>query len=516
MDNKGFRPAANRPIAGRSALRRIESLGNVKSSVFIDEKEAATTLRCTGSIPVKQSIEKEQEYTEADVRAPKDSFSRGAALLSAGTGHGAIESSVVGDAAIGCAAEDSTEYWSGGLDETARRQSAFRTARGGEVSVSEEALRRGAALLSAGTGHGAIDSSVVRDVAIGCAAEASTQYRSGGLDETARRQSSFRTARGGEVGVSEEALRRGAALLSAGTGHGVMESSVVGDVAIGCAAGASTQYRSGGLDATALVPLSRMVMDQPVHVGKETKQDDTLAFTNCNFPVESRFNIYGTRNFMLSTKCSEEIDSRRDDFLDLSLGFLKRCPLSKVDESTLNLEIRTQRIAQLQLIDSGNASDVIFNTIGGIQFKRNGLLSEIVQRLPSAKSCEVQSWIAFQIKWIIWTLASFERRYPNIYLGKLLRQETLLKLISINYIAHDRDYISSHDSGASKRLKTGGRKQSPLQHCCDITTLIWPLCVCIALGNNECMITDGRWWTLTRLDSKLTALVKQVDSFHIP
>ena len=155
----------------------------------------------------------------------EEALRRGSAIL-ADVGKAGIESEAMESGADSARAPTLSSS-SGRLEYSAgSRPSDFRTARGDEVSISE-ALRRGSAIL-ADVGKAGIESETMESGADSANAP-TLSSSSGRLEYSAgSRPSGFRTARGDEVSISEEALRRGSAILAdvgkAGKESGAVES----------------------------------------------------------------------------------------------------------------------------------------------------------------------------------------------------------------------------------------------------------------------------------------------------
>ena len=161
-------------------------------------------------------------------------------------------------------------------------------------------------------------------------------------------------------------------------------------------------------------------------------------------------------------------------------------------------------------------------------------------RTPLSK--ESREWLAQQARWVVWTLASYERKQPARFLGSLLTYGNVLAAVNDRYVRYTK---FGDDMGSSvtntrnlvttnKRLFSGTQKtpagpisgmkrsrvvtnthskpsaissetaarpsesavryltpcvrsfnarrqQSPLQRCADIRTLLWPLVLCFSL-----------------------------------
>lgn len=166
-----------------------------------------------------------------------------------------------------------------------------------------------------------------------------------------------------------------------------------------------------------------------------------------------------------------------------------------------------------------------------IQFLSNTL------QIPLASWPE-QRWLLMQFNWILWTLVSWERRRPDLYLGQLANLpnivEALRERLSIYYCPNPI-VKKVQQSSASKKRKNGStvteslavRKgphktarehfsykgaMSPLQRCADIACLVWPLCLVVSIppqtsSTIKMQVTDGWWWLPANIDPYIQNLI---------
>jgi hypothetical protein len=204
--------------------------------------------------------------------------------------------------------------------------------------------------------------------------------------------------------------------------------------------------------------------------------------------------------------------------LDLSRRFLlENCPTALVCPIVIRMHQRRRRIEALRLICSSTAASITFDDVGGFSISPlndSPLLADLCSRLSTVPlRPELHQWVTFQVQWVVWTLASYERKLPQLYLGVLLHMESVFLAVSARYSAyvHETEYVVGEN--ANKRFKSKS-SMSPLQRCSDIITLVWPLTLCLAvLPHNRFQVTDGWWWTNAILDAELQALVKKVICF---
>jgi len=194
-------------------------------------------------------------------------------------------------------------------------------------------------------------------------------------------------------------------------------------------------------------------------------------------------------------------------------------PISTEDMRRSTLEERLK-------ITSSNASLVAFDhspaglSVGTKEKGRdNDALVQCVLRHidgGEALSADTHLWASMQLRWVVWTLASIERRQP-CYLGRLLSQDNVFNVVRYRlnmYLQHSDTRSASHtnhklavapslsSSTASVRASVPFEKvgrvikkktyqtparfakrgsQSPLQRCADIAALIWPLVLCVSI-----------------------------------
>ena len=200
-----------------------------------------------------------------------------------------------------------------------------------------------------------------------------------------------------------------------------------------------------------------------------------------------------------------------DEVVDLSRNSISFCRLSSVNGSSVQVQCCFERLEKLHAINSWTAAELVFDAFGDFNFRTGGIHSEILGRLSFSPLTEdMIRWTLFQIRWIIWTLASFERRYYRTYLNRLLHKETVFTLISSRYATYSAGEGKNVGHPPPEKRFKSNCGMSPLQRCCEISTLIWPLCVCVAMDGNEFMISDGWWWSPFTLDGPLSSLVEKV------
>ena len=212
------------------------------------------------------------------------------------------------------------------------------------------------------------------------------------------------------------------------------------------------------------------------------------------------------------------------------------------DASRRQLERATRRSDRLKLLHRITSSNVslLRETADGLLtlalFKPINpsdlpLLSECVlqklenMRIYGAKSFtqSTREWLHMQMRWIIWTLASWERRQPNRFLEVALTVDNVCQALHYRYALYSRQIEGSPFQTASCLNNSAARhfsvrgSMSPLQRCADIAQLMWPMVVCFSqasITDSTCdnakpqnQVTDGWWWVAVELDTELSDLV---------
>ena len=218
---------------------------------------------------------------------------------------------------------------------------------------------------------------------------------------------------------------------------------------------------------------------------------------------------------------------------------LSHCPFVAVDIVTLQSVRRRRRLESLRQINSTNVLSIVFDQFGDFSLSGHevnyNMVNDVCTRLSSSSlSPELKQWVEWQVIWVLWTLASYERRYPNEYLFHLLHLSNLLSIVSLRYMDYTQSLPSKavEEFGSSSHMKKKFRNkasQSPLQRCCDIIALVWPIVLCISFSsapsslssskestsNFACQVTDGWWWCTAVLDEKLFSLYIKVSFFSL-
>jgi hypothetical protein len=148
------------------------------------------------------------------------------------------------------------------------------------------------------------------------------------------------------------------------------------------------------------------------------------------------------------------------------------------------------------------------------------ILTSFTRATCATPSESLSSWLRMQIQWIVWTLASYERRSPR-YFGKLLTFENLLICLHHRHSMYTNSALHRPQPLLSRprRSKFHGQiMMSPLQRCSEIRTFLSPLVVCVSLptssdGRVNMQISDGWWWVSVLPDPLIqTKLLDTVSS----
>jgi hypothetical protein len=130
---------------------------------------------------------------------------------------------------------------------------------------------------------------------------------------------------------------------------------------------------------------------------------------------------------------------------------------------------------------------------------------------PNEMSCSDRDWVEFQVRWVVWTLASFERTNSRQYLGKLLSCCHLRSSILARYA----NYLKYTGPTGPVKGRDNTRSRLALKHCLYSGAILAPLVVCIhfsnAQDNCDMQITDGWWWCDVKVDNLINdKLIKTV------
>jgi len=203
-------------------------------------------------------------------------------------------------------------------------------------------------------------------------------------------------------------------------------------------------------------------------------------------------------------------------------------------------------------LSSGNAS--VFQTlIGGLRNwtreknQNDGLFKRVRADIGLKESKNtIDDWLAFQLHWILWTFASYERKFPAMYFGALLTYDNVLEALRFRYNLYVGGVLARKICleptttilSPVRPNKIGlvpchrhfsmSSSMSPLQRCTEIQTFLWPLVLCISIivdhsggyyetpakNSNQAAratvrVTDGWWWTTALVDISLYNLIVQ-------
>ena len=135
---------------------------------------------------------------------------------------------------------------------------------------------------------------------------------------------------------------------------------------------------------------------------------------------------------------------------------------------------------------------------------------------PQGLPADQSEWVRNQLKWVVWTLLSYERSYPRKYLGKLVSCCSIRKAICKRYrmwTSRSRDGLAN-EVGTDRSIQRG-RPVSALKDCIGTGAVVLPFVVCLLLSRNsqsqaECCVSDGWWCCTAKMDKLLEDLIDKV------
>lgn len=189
---------------------------------------------------------------------------------------------------------------------------------------------------------------------------------------------------------------------------------------------------------------------------------------------------------------------------------------------------RKRHFETILRINSGNSMSVLFAVDGTMSLADNRqempltpLNNEIFSMLSAEPlTAAVEHWIKMQVRWIVWTLASLERRSVYKYMCVLLSKRNIAEAVAYRLATYSRcvsespfkDLAIANTPHARRRFAKQG-SMSPLQRCTDIASMVWPLVLCFscsgASDNMSLEVTDGWWWTRASIDAQLHSQVQK-------
>ena len=201
---------------------------------------------------------------------------------------------------------------------------------------------------------------------------------------------------------------------------------------------------------------------------------------------------------------------------------------------------RSQRLQFVHSVTSSNALDLrsfeggrLGNSSGSSDQAGTPILLAVSKFLRSIGNSTsgvdpfkpaMAAWLAMQVRWVTWTLATWERRNTERYLEVALTAENVQNAVHYRFLIYTRQMAGSvfegqpcSRSSAARHFATRGA-MSPLQRCTDIAQLLWPITVCFSemdsvdsessAPKKTFQVSDGWWWTVVTLDAELAELVR--------
>jgi hypothetical protein len=225
---------------------------------------------------------------------------------------------------------------------------------------------------------------------------------------------------------------------------------------------------------------------------------------------ELRFD--SSRHFLLSSPHSKELQL---EMLINSSSFNGHIPAksSESDSWQLNPELK-RRFVLLQRFNSGNILELLGQVNPELcnvsKMCKHSVLALFSNQLPPSwlayytddiDGGDNSQWKAKQLQWIVWTLASYERTQPHLYLGQLLTLPNIMMCLVHRYHCFHRHIprtssllssISANLNNAILSSQHSLKKSShlsALQRFQEICDWSWPLCVTISIQKS--MVWNG-------------------------
>lgn len=198
-----------------------------------------------------------------------------------------------------------------------------------------------------------------------------------------------------------------------------------------------------------------------------------------------------------------------------------------------SLWLSSIRFCELLKINSSNALRINFeNCEFSMQEVENEVLMQeaykSVSDLPLTKF--MKTWVNEQLRWIVWTLASYERKYPEKFFDCLLSHSTISWCLKCRYDVFASSGKLSTTCNSSTSVRKRGHlsakdyfqhsknAMSPLQRVAETLLFRYPVVVCFCIRKLDIQressdvsfaITDG-WWSIpVQIDAGITTLLKR-------
>jgi hypothetical protein len=302
-----------------------------------------------------------------------------------------------------------------------------------------------------------------------------------------------------------------------------------------------------GTDESFAVPLKR-----PRYSSASGNSDDKLLSESSSLPTASHLHkpLYQTdtvisifsREYLLNSPIFLKDIREPVHNIDINRYEIEATNEMIVQESTPAMNIfSTLRYEVLLQIRSANALNIRLDERQNISMgaaENEEMLQEAynsVSELPLSKS--MKGWVHEQLRWIIWSSASYERKHHERYFNRLLLPAQIYSCLKHRYNifvgSGKLDAVVSYNPSSSSKRKAGHvsaieyfqqnkNAMSPLQRAAETLIFRFPMILCFSISKLETpsshaesssadgyFVNDG--WTSVRVivDAGILQLVKQ-------
>jgi predicted transcriptional regulator YdeE len=239
---------------------------------------------------------------------------------------------------------------------------------------------------------------------------------------------------------------------------------------------------------------------------KRVKFDESnsvpLVFTSNNNSTNNNSidKNYNRNSFThLITQAKEKIKALKQPLFVLPVLNYSREKLISLTNFNANIPLR-RCLSKLQNINRMN--NWLSINLENIESQDFDYFTEIQKQYVIINE-KIKEWLKFQNKWILWTLISYERKYPEKYLGILATKTRAIQMLNsriMQYFYKNKirqintkcpnimdSFSFENICNISKiiQLKTNTNSHlSPLQRILEIRTFLWPIIVCVCIKSN--------------------------------
>jgi hypothetical protein len=279
-------------------------------------------------------------------------------------------------------------------------------------------------------------------------------------------------------------------------------------------------------------------VEQVSHNAVSLFHDDDLASPLPTAPVATDYNsLFGVDSgfcdITVDEICSENIERKR-------LLVLRQLNSNNI----LRLEINSTHLTSGTFLSTGVENmhcEEIRLPVASPQARQehSQLLLSVLSHLSVIPlSRHMVEWVTMQLLWILWTFVSYERVYPEEYLGKLLTRRNVFEAVAHRFSQYTGTW--QQQTGRPdmrgvilRKVKfkdtKGSGSMSPLQRCVDIHSLVFPIVLCVAMTpvkqstqpvaatsatkreviQYSIALTDGWWWVRAKVDADINSRLVQ-------